>query len=55
MMITKMIVSIFIAIYYVSYIFYKRKKDNDKETTKILSISLVITYIIFLLLIWIIV
>lgn len=54
-MIFKTMVSILIAIYYLIFILNKRKKDNDKETIKILSISLIITYIIFLLLIWIVV
>ncbi|CCX36467.1 unknown [Clostridium sp. CAG:1000] len=51
----KIIVSILIAIYYLIFIFNERKKDNDRETIKILSISLIIAYIIFLLLIWIVV
>ena len=54
-MILKIIVSFLIGLYYLLFIFNKRKKDNDKEELKILSISLIIAYIIFLLLIWIVV
>ena len=48
----KIIVSVAVALYYISCILYQSKKDNDKEKIKILSISLMIFYIIFLLLIW---
>lgn len=51
----KIIVSILIGLYYILFILNKRKKDNDKETIRILSISLIVTYIIFLVLIWIVV
>ena len=54
-MVFKIIVSVLIGSYYLIFILNKRKKDNDKETIKILSISLMIVYIIFLLLIWIVV
>ena len=48
----KIICSVLIAVYYIGYILYERKKDNDEYKIKFLSISLLITYIIYLLLIW---
>ena len=50
-MIVKIIASILIAIYYIGYVLYK-KKDNDKLEIIFLSISLLVYYIIYLLLIW---
>lgn len=51
-MIFKIIVSILIGIYYLCFIISKIHKNNDKELIKTLSLSLLIVYIIFLLLIW---
>lgn len=54
-MVFKIIVSLLLAIYYSFFVIKEKKKNNDKELIKTLSLSLLITYVIFLLLIWIVV
>lgn len=54
-MIFKLICSIFVAIYYVYHIICFNKKEKDKKNVKAFSISLIVVYIIYLVLIWIIV
>lgn len=53
-MLIRIICSICLAIWYTHFC-VKKKRDIDKSDFKVLSISLIITYIIFLVLIWIVV
>lgn len=51
----KIICSLLIAIYYLIYAIVYNKTQTEKKKVKILSMSLLGTYIIYLVLIWIIV
>ena len=54
-MILKSFCTAWMTFYYIGYILWQIKKNTDKEIIKSLSISLIVTYIIFLALIWIVV
>lgn len=48
----KLFVTVAIGIYYISYSIYYYGKEKDKSSAIEMSIALLISYIIFLLLIW---
>ena len=54
-MLIRIICSTLIAIYYLIYIVNYNKIEQQKKKVRTLSISLIITYIIYLVLIWIVV
>lgn len=54
-MMIRIICSTLIAVYYLIIIINHNKVEQQKKKVRVLSISLIITYIIYLVLIWIVV